>query len=486
VEGDNDKNCLSEDEDDADWQTISGDDDENEENNLAGDGLNSDNEISSNPKNGDDEETNEAAYMTPIYSDTSSERYTAAEADSDATALPTRLIDVLYPASDRVRLYLSGGTTGTYVALSYCWGSTPELNPLRTLKSNISSFVESIPVSNLPKTIRDAIHVTRELGIQYLWVDSICIIQDDELDWKQESQNMGQIFENAICTIAATGAEHSEQGLFLNSATSHGVCLADKRQAIKVPIRLSETAVGEIWLGDLASGPSGFDEETTRSRWFSRGWVVQERILSRRIVHFAKSQLFWECQEEIFQQSSSSSVPLRKGSLSKPSIFGGFVTEETVYPVSGTPSFEKRLRWISFDSEVQYTSGVGLPPGIPPPPGILFPPGIPPPPGIPLPPGTTDGFTVALPRIKSFWPIIVESYNHCQLTIETDKLIAFEGLARAISSLTGETYFRGIWLEDVSRSLSWMIKGSSSLAFQSEESRKLAGGEDKGPMPFAC
>jgi hypothetical protein len=336
-----------------------------------------------------------------------------------------------------------------YTVLSYCWGSIPKLNPLRTLKSNINSFMESIAVSSLPKTIRDAIDVTRELGIRYLWVDSICIIQDDELDWKMESQNMGQIFENAICTIAATGAKHCEQGLFLNSASPDSVCVANQYNSVRLPCVLSETAVENIWIGKLAEEENGFDTDMSLSAWYWRAWVVQERILSRRIMHFAKGQLYWECQEAIYRQSYSEPLPLQYRLLTKPAVFQRLVSEATSFSRWSRSSHNLQTAknmLVAFKDKTRYLAGMA------------------------------SDLEDPQPVLNRFWARVIQNYNHCKLTVDTDKLIAIEGLARAISRLTGETYFRGIWLEDVSRGLYWTA-GTSPSAFFSDELRKLAKGE---------
>jgi hypothetical protein len=106
---------------------------------------------------------------------------TDASRDPEFAQLPTRLLDV---SSDPPRLVESSGLTdgnvGFYVILSYCWG---ESVPLRTTRSTFDKMKAAIPLESMPKTVRDAAVITKSLGMKYLWVDSLCIVQDDKNDW---------------------------------------------------------------------------------------------------------------------------------------------------------------------------------------------------------------------------------------------------------------------------------------------------------------
>lgn len=132
------------------------------------------------------------------------------------SVLPTRVIDVGEGAySDSVRLYCSKkDEEGSYVALSHCWGKFTDEQRERfcTFKRNINDRVRGIETSTLPKSFRDAIRVTRELGQRYIWIDSLCIIQDDSEDWRREANTMEMVYSMAYITIAATSAHHSTQG----------------------------------------------------------------------------------------------------------------------------------------------------------------------------------------------------------------------------------------------------------------------------------
>lgn len=100
----------------------------------------------------------------------------------------------------------------SYTTLSRCWGSTP-IHTLVT--NNYRDFLQHVPVDRLPKVSKDAITVTGRAGFDYLWIDSLCIIQDSAEDWATESMILGSIYENAVCSLAATGFEDGSRGLFV-------------------------------------------------------------------------------------------------------------------------------------------------------------------------------------------------------------------------------------------------------------------------------
>ncbi|KAH8706882.1 hypothetical protein GQ44DRAFT_597390, partial [Phaeosphaeriaceae sp. PMI808] len=123
--------------------------------------------------------------------------------------------------------------------------------------------------------------VTQELGIQFLWIDSICIIQDrEDSDLRFECGLMDKYFASAYCTLAATSAKDCEGGLFLGRAL----------------LRISDGTAG-IYVGDIPE--DNFDRDVNSTDLNQRGWVLQERILSPRTIHFTKSQMYWECGSQI-------------------------------------------------------------------------------------------------------------------------------------------------------------------------------------------
>ena len=94
----------------------------------------------------------------------------------------------------------------TYVALPHCWGESDKVPPYCTTQGNISDRQVKLSIAELPLTFRDAVKVTRGLKVQYLWIDSLCIMQGEGEDWKEESKRMEDVYTSAHCTIAATRA----------------------------------------------------------------------------------------------------------------------------------------------------------------------------------------------------------------------------------------------------------------------------------------
>ena len=100
-----------------------------------------------------------------------------------------------------------------YVCLSHCWGP-PQRRPHCTTKENLNDHLTAIPWDKLPQTFKDVIQLCTELGIQYVWIDSLCIVQNDHPGWEREAKKMGEVYENAVFTIAASSAQDSSFGLF--------------------------------------------------------------------------------------------------------------------------------------------------------------------------------------------------------------------------------------------------------------------------------
>lgn len=148
--------------------------------------------------------------------------------------------------------------------------------------------LKEILFANLPKTFRDAVTVTRKLGVRYLWIDSLCIIQDDPDDWLREAAVMGEIYAKAYCTLAATSARDSNDGLFIPRPASQSVKLND----------LS----GDSPVSFYASIEDRFEHDLHDGDLNNRGWVLQERFLSPRIIHFTAVQTFWECGSDRYSE----------------------------------------------------------------------------------------------------------------------------------------------------------------------------------------
>jgi hypothetical protein len=201
--------------------------------------------------------------------------------------MPTRVIDV---RSSCIRLIeTSNGFKGNYIALSHCWGKLTNDQKFCTYAYNIENLKKEIPYQLLPKSFQDAIIITQALGIPYLWIDSLCIIQEDEEDWESEADKMENVFSFAYCTIAASSAASSLDG-FLNKRKS--------KDCVKI-----QTSKGPLY---LAEAIDDFHTDVEQSKLSRRGWVLQERALSRRTIYFTSTQIYWECGNGIICETLTS------------------------------------------------------------------------------------------------------------------------------------------------------------------------------------
>ncbi|KAJ4247465.1 hypothetical protein NW762_013140 [Fusarium torreyae] len=207
----------------------------------------------------------------------------------DQTLLPSRVIDVGDNFnSPHVKLHETDGPEyGKYISLSYCWGQATDSI---TAKLTLEDRKRQITISELPETHQDAIHLTRELGVRYLWIDSICICQDDYEDWDRESAKMLSVYSNAYMTVGAYRAKDSSEGLFGERPTREYVELEYtsnglQGQVLAFNLPLREEAVSDDYI-TLPNEPLS-----------DRAWGLQERVLTRRMLMYGTQQLFFECNE---------------------------------------------------------------------------------------------------------------------------------------------------------------------------------------------
>jgi hypothetical protein len=206
--------------------------------------------------------------------------------------LPTRVVDVgNEEGTEQPVLFESKGYRSEYLTLSHCWGGS---NILSTTSNNIKSFKKCVPFANVCKTLQDAITVTRRLGFRYLWIDSLCIIQDSAEDWHKESSRMADIYFH--CALALSG---------LDSPNRNSGLLYERRPLEEDFAKLNyynEEGMldGHVLVSrdhDSLYSLAKFSElSQSRHSLEQRGWTLQEQVLSSRSVLFGKDQLHWECR----------------------------------------------------------------------------------------------------------------------------------------------------------------------------------------------
>jgi hypothetical protein len=185
--------------------------------------------------------------------------------------LPTRVIDV---SGEDPCLRVLSLTGVPYTILSHCWGGK---STVTTKKTNLDDHKRRIRYSGLPKTFRDAVSITRKLKINYLWIDSLCILQGSDEDWETESAKMGDYYRNAVLVLSALDSRHSHHGFLNRREGAASVQLSDPAN-----LRVRPTAIPH--------------QKVIRDGTLSqRGWALQERLLATRILHYSKDEMLWEC-----------------------------------------------------------------------------------------------------------------------------------------------------------------------------------------------
>ncbi|KAJ0108077.1 hypothetical protein J7T55_007196 [Diaporthe amygdali] len=217
--------------------------------------------------------------------------------------LPTRVLKIIpsETASDVeiVRLVETGGAVGCYAALSYCWGLTPQVE--KTTTSNLHSHLDGISLQILPKTIADAIRLCCKLGFDYVWVDALCIIQDDYEDWTREAVKMSEVYGNSALTIVPSMVRDSSES-FVEARRAGGFPI---EIITELPYTDSESGLaGSLWFGDYLTWDNSwalerdwesmYTEKREPYEWLGRAWCFQEWILSPRILHIHNMSL-WDC-----------------------------------------------------------------------------------------------------------------------------------------------------------------------------------------------
>ncbi|KAF7933629.1 uncharacterized protein EAE98_003338 [Botrytis deweyae] len=351
---------------------------------------------------------------------------------TNGNAFPTRVLDVCQLRRESGIVVLVEKTDASfhnpetaaskqrYATLSHCWGGH---QPLQTKRETFMQHRKGIAWKSLPLTFRDAISIVRALGIRYIWIDSLCIIQDDQDDWKKEAARMAIVYSNSYLNLAATGSHDSRGGFFYRrklhlknstlSIRSHKISSIrlrkiDNQSSIFVRPSLEEihhryNSPNYPYLGHRKVLSIG-------TPLLTRAWVFQERRLAPRTIHFHPSELVMECK-------------------------------------SG-------LRCECTGLEKLYANSI-----------------------------TTESDLERLEDLKVFeqWFDIVQEYCKLSLTRPSDRLIALIGVASTFQDRLKCRYLAGLWQSDIARGLLWTLRG----AHQSSNYTKNEKGTSKAKTAFA-
>ena len=319
--------------------------------------------------------------------------------------LPTRVIDVggLY-GDEGPRLLVTQGKYSQYACLSYCWGGP---QPMKLTRANLAQFQATIPFSSLPYSLQDAMWWTRQLGLRYLWIDALCIIQDDEIDKAREITDMTMIYMRAFITLYAAKARTCHSGFRQPSVPYNFQWDPFTRAEIAFPC---QNGAG---LGTLIAQPTRVYNSS--DEWLnSRGWALQENLLSERLLTFGSWQMYWTCQSANF-------------------VNGGHMKSFSAPPM--------RL------SEIVFMAAHVQPPN-------------------------------KRAPVYALWLDIVEQYVLRQLSDREDRLPALAGVAYPFQRVLGpdEVYLAGLWLGDMPRCLTWCVSHDDDSKAEHEAAEEIARG----------
>jgi Heterokaryon incompatibility protein (HET) len=315
--------------------------------------------------------------------------------------MPTRLIEVRDSAGmDCLRLRASDQLEhSAYTPLSYCWGGDQSI---KSTTEQISKWMKAIPYQQLPRTLQDAVTVCRHLQVRFLWVDAICIIQDNEIDKAQQIAQMPQIYNNAYFTIIAASASSASQGFLGERTAPHSGTLA-----FDLPYLCPDGQQGSVTLFQLEPLSDPID---------TRAWTLQERLLSPRAVEFSHHQVRWVCLQ----------------AAGRPGWSDGWRVEP-----------EQHLKHQDFLPKGVYSQAFGVP--------------------LPLDRRTKkDGVFKTYPKFD--WYTLVETYTTRSLAIPGDRILALSGLAKEYCALFEDTYLAGLWRKSLFRELFWCVDGPKQAA----------------------
>ena len=193
--------------------------------------------------------------------------------------LPTRLVDVGNTTTNPHVVETSSAIVHAYCALSYCWGDS---NSFITDTVTYNERRAGFRIDSVPKTIRDAVLLTRELGLRYLWVDSLCIIQDDNADWEYEATHMCTTYSQAVVVFAAVDSPTCEMGLFATEPRHRLMQVHRKEGSIFARSSFHTNIADRVYYEKHRKVQEGMEPNVLHSR----GWCLQELALASRIIWY--------------------------------------------------------------------------------------------------------------------------------------------------------------------------------------------------------
>ncbi|KAG2416782.1 hypothetical protein HFD88_007998 [Aspergillus terreus] len=318
------------------------------------------------------------------------------KATAHINPLPTRVVDCTNPL--KPKLWATDGKEGKYIALSYVWGE-PQAHS--TTQDRLEMYQGEIELSALPQTIRDAIRVTHSLGYRFLWIDSLCILQDSDEDKRNEIGNMRSIYSDASLVIIAASAKRVGDG-FLQTRVSNVSEANDTPLAFQLP----GGRIGSLHLSTNGKF-SGYDPSMEPVN--ARGWCFQEHMLATRALVFASHTLQYHCRTNGVRNIGNSY---------------NYSPDETAGRIPGR---------IFSMAESMRTQGSSI-----------------------QPPARTSLSAEEWKSTRKAWFVALRNYTQRSVSHPADKLIAFAAIAETFHALWSETrYLAGLWEDTLLEDLLW-------------------------------
>ncbi|KAF4815410.1 hypothetical protein CGCTS75_v013069 [Colletotrichum tropicale] len=310
--------------------------------------------------------------------------------------MPNRLLDVgtLDSGSIIKLVQPDSDLCNPYVTLSYCWGKGEK--HFITTSETIQARRDGIDINQLPQTLRDAVTLTRMVGVRYLWIDSLCICQDDLKDWERESAQMAAVYSNSYLTLAAVKSGDTNGGL-LSARTPHTYFKLPRKGSspdeyiLATALTLDHDNVHQ------------FHMRMKKEPLTKRAWGFQERVLARRILHFSSQQMYWECLEG-FEAEQGLKLNYRIPFINDDTQLVEYVDQRRNNAHPTNP------RWEGLDHSSTLTRG---------------------------------------------WHELLWEYGPRELTNPLDKLPAFSGIAKSLSKGFKDEYLAGLWRGSLIEGLCW-------------------------------
>ena len=318
--------------------------------------------------------------------------------------LPTRVIDIGLNDGQQPRVLETHGAEGVYATLSYCWGQQKRLT---LQKDNMHYLQQEIRLQDLPQTIQDAIAITRRMSMRYLWVDALCIRQDDEVEKAKEIAHMHEIYSSSAVTIIASHALDADEG-FLTPSSEEWYTDPGPRDMVVIPVRLAPGVFGTMTLKIIGNGIC-YDER--REPISSRAWTTQEQLLARRKLMFTSHNrtMTWTCPHSPLTRTFGDSLHLPYW----PGHFRG-----------GEEFMRGSLDLSALVPQLTYLGSNNL---------------------------------RAKNEVLNCWIRLIQAYSWRRATLQVDKLNALAGIAtQCYAPWLGPSYFAGLWEYELLRQLVWV------------------------------